>query len=51
MKKKEYVKPEQRVVLLQHRTMLLAGSVTGVDSNLDDEDEFIFGGGGNGPGR
>lgn len=25
--KKTYIKPEQRVVLLQHKTMLLAGSV------------------------
>ena len=39
MKKKEYIKPEQRVVLLQHRTMLLSGSVRGVSTNMTDEDD------------
>lgn len=46
MKKKEYMKPEQRVVLLQHRTMLLSGSVRGVSTNMTDEDDFLWGGGG-----
>lgn len=46
--KKEYIKPSMQVVLLQHRTMLLQASVTGVQStNLDDEDDFLWGGGGN----
>lgn len=48
--KKEYIKPEQRVVLLQHRTMLLAGSVRALSTNIDDDDDqvddFIWGGGG-----
>ena len=54
MKKKQYMKPEQRVVLLQHRTMLLSGSVRGLSTNIDDDednvDDFIWGGG-NGPAR
>lgn len=48
MKKKAYMKPEQRVVLLQHRTMLLSGSVRSVSTNMTDEDDdFLWGGGGN----
>ena len=31
MKKKQYEKPSMEVVLLQQRTMLLAGSPNGVD--------------------
>ena len=31
--KKTYIKPEQRVVLLQHKTMLLAGSVINPGGN------------------
>ena len=47
MNKKHYQKPEQRVVLLQHRTMLLSGSVRGVSTNMTDEDDdFLWGGGG-----
>ena len=47
MKKKQYMKPEQRVVLLQHRTMLLSGSpVRSVSTNMDDDDDFLWGGGG-----
>ena len=50
MKKKEYIKPEQRVVVLQHQQHLLTGSeVRSLSMNMDDdEDDFIFGGGGNG---
>ena len=46
MNKKDYQKPAMRVVLLQHQQHLLAGSygVNSVDSNLEDEDDFIFGG-------
>ena len=54
MKKQDYQKPEMRVVLLQHQTHLLAGSLTGVQSTgtvWDDEDNFIFGGGSDGSGR
>ena len=41
------MKPEQRVVLLQHRTMLLSGSVRNVSTNMtDDDDDFLWGGGG-----
>lgn len=48
MKKKQYMKPEQRVVLLHHRTMLLSGSpVRSVSTNMTDEDDdFLWGGGG-----
>ena len=40
MKKKAYEKPAMNVVLLQHRTQLLAGSLrsvgtTGLDDDLD----------------
>jgi len=47
--KKKYMKPEQRVVVLQHRTMLLSGnSVRSVSTNMDnEEDGFLWGGGGN----
>jgi hypothetical protein len=40
MKKKHYMKPEQRVVVLQHRTMLLQASrVESLStSGLDQED-------------
>ena len=47
MNKKDYQKPAMRVVLLQHQQHLLDGSygVNSVDSkNLDDADDFIFGG-------
>jgi len=41
MIKKEYQKPTMKVVLLQHRTMLLSGSPVGLTStNLDPEDEI-----------
>lgn len=48
MKKKAYMKPTMRVVLLQHRTMLLSGSpVRSVSTNMTDEDDdFLWGGGG-----
>ena len=46
--KKEYIKPSMQVVLLQHRTMLLQASVRGLSTNIDDdEDDFLWGGGGN----
>lgn len=51
MNKKAYMKPQQRIIELQHRTHLLQASMRSVSTNLDDEDEFIFGGGGSGPGR
>ncbi|MBQ8487922.1 MAG: hypothetical protein IJ533_09785 [Prevotella sp.] len=39
MIKKEYLKPAMRVVELQHRSMILAGSVTSVSTTgLDDDD-------------
>ena len=40
--KKEYMKPEQRVVVLRHRTMLLSGSgpVGFTSTNLSSEDDF-----------
>ena len=55
MNKKEYQKPTMNVVLLQHQAHLLAGSVQTLSTNLDDDEDgvsdFIFGGGGTGPGR
>ena len=44
--KKKYMKPEQREVVLQHRTMLLQASARNVRTNMDDdEDDFNWGGG------
>ena len=42
MKKKHYMKPEQRVVVLQHKTHLLIGSETKslTTSGLDPEDDI-----------
>ena len=45
--KKEYMKPEQRVVQLQQRTMILAGSGGGPlgsvnTQGVDDGDEFTI---------
>lgn len=41
MKKKQYMKPEQRVVELHHMNQLLAGSLRSVKSSgIDSEDEF-----------
>ena len=55
MKKKDYLKPEQRVVVLRHRTPLLQSSVKALSTNIDDDnngiDDFIWGGGGNGNAR
>ena len=53
MKKKEYQKPAMRVVKLQQQAPLLAGSIfTTTSTNLADEDEdLIYGGGGDGPAR
>jgi hypothetical protein len=53
MKKKEYQKPAMRVVKLQQQARLLAGSIfTTTSTNLADEDEdLIYGGGGDGPAR
>ncbi|MBQ8486155.1 MAG: hypothetical protein IJ533_00700 [Prevotella sp.] len=47
MNKKEYQKPEMNVVLLQHQSHLLAGSVDSINSNA----ELRNGGGGSGPAR
>lgn len=41
MKKKQYMKPEQRVVVLQHMTQLLTGSpLTSTNTNLIDDDDL-----------
>lgn len=47
--KKEYIKPDMKVVELQHMTQLLAGSnnklrgtdITGLDDDLDIDDEEV----------
>ena len=54
--KKEYMKPTMRVVLLRHRSQIICGSsytVTGINSNLDeeDDDEFYLGDGDTREGR
>jgi nicotinamide riboside kinase len=41
MKKKEYMKPEQEVVVMKYSQML-CGSLTSIDSSLTDEDELII---------
>ena len=41
MIKKEYMKPAMKVVLLQHRTMLLAGSLSSV-STTGLDDDFVY---------
>ena len=41
MKRKDYQKPTMRVVKLQHRTCMLAGSpLTSTSTNLDEEDDI-----------
>lgn len=45
--KKAYMKPEQRVVVLQHKTQILQTSMTGLSNNVG----LNYGGGGNGPAR
>ena len=51
--KKTYLQPAMRVVKLQQQAPLLAGSIfTTTSTNLADEDEdLIYGGGGDGPAR
>ena len=36
--KKKYIKPTQYIVVLQHTTQLLSGSVESISDNLDPED-------------
>ncbi len=43
MIKKEYMKPAMKVIELQHKSQILAGSVTSLTtSGLDDEDKLIL---------
>ena len=42
MKRKDYQKPTMKVVILQHRTQLLAGSVEA--SGLNDPNDYNDGG-------
>ena len=43
MTKKEYMKPVMEVIELQHKSQILAGSVTNLTtSGLDDEDDLIL---------
>ena len=43
MTKKEYMKPVMKVIELQHKSQILAGSVTNLTtSGLDDEDDLIL---------
>ena len=52
MKKREYMKPTVRVVQLHHQCHILAGSdFSTIGTNLEDDEDFIYGGGGSGPGR
>lgn len=50
MIKKDYQKPTMKIVLLQHQSHLLTGSVQSLSSNLDDE-LYYDGSGSNGSGR
>ena len=43
MTKQEYQKPVMKVIELQHKSQILAGSVTNLTtSGLDDEDDLIL---------
>ena len=43
MTKKEYMKPVTKVIELQHKSQILAGSVISVKTyGLDEEDELIL---------
>ena len=43
MTKKEYMKPVMEVIELQHKSQILAGSVTNLTTfGLDDEDDLIL---------
>ena len=43
MTKKEYMKPVMEVIELQHKSQILAGSVTSVKTTgLDMEDELVL---------
>ena len=43
MIKKEYMKPVMKVIELQHKSQILAGSVTNLTTfGLDDEDDLIL---------
>ena len=43
MTKKEYQKPVMKVIKLQHKSQILAGSVTSVTTTgLDMEDELVL---------
>ena len=46
MKKKDYIKPAQRIVMLQSRTRLLQNSrtVSSVRSNMSSSDDFYYDG-------
>lgn len=41
MKKKAYEKPTCKVILLQHRTMLLAGSSPTPPNDVPDYDDWL----------
>ena len=40
MKRKDYMKPTMRVVMLQHRHQILAGSIQSTSTNLSSEDDI-----------
>ena len=40
--KREYMKPTMKVVHLQYCESLLAGSVTSIDTSLDDTDKLLI---------
>ena len=45
MLKKQYIKPTVQVVKLHHQCHILVGSVRGVQDNLGEYDQFIWGDG------
>ena len=42
MKRKDYMKPTMRVVMLQHRHQILAGSIQSTSTNLSSEDDIVI---------
>lgn len=52
MNKKAYQKPAMQVVKIQHKCNILSGSpVTGLGTNLTDDDAINYGGGNSGTAR
>lgn len=44
--KREYIKPEMQEVQIQHQGLICISPMQSVNTNLEVEDELIWGGGG-----